>query len=172
MPPTAAPTPYPFPDIAAAIARGLHHANDLPQPGEDAARSSLKYPGMSQDFRTGAWHHLDDGDLPQASNRAWGLVAETVKAISAEHGRFLHTHRSIIEVVWELARLSRNAGDVAAARELNRKFALARSLHANFYENELPQDVILEWLIDCEEVSQQLYALFWPEGASQTAPAA
>ena len=41
-------------------------------------------PGGGRDFRRSARKHLqDDGDLPQAYNKAWGLAAETVKAISA-----------------------------------------------------------------------------------------
>ena len=50
---------------------------------------------MAQDFRASAWKHLDEGDLPQASNKAWGLVAETVKAISAHYGSVIHSHRAI-----------------------------------------------------------------------------
>ena len=113
---TAAITaPYPHADIADAVARALRRANDPPQPTEDGDRSSLKYAALSQNFRNGAWRHLDEGDLPQASNKAWGVVAETLKAISAEHGGFIHKHRGILEVGWELARLPRNAGDADTA---------------------------------------------------------
>ena len=165
---TAAVTaPYPYADIAAAVSRALRRANDPPQPTEDAGHSPLKYAAMSQNFRNGAWRHLDEGDLSQASNKAWGLVAETLKGISAEHGGFIHTHRGILEVGWELARLPRNAGDADAARRIIRHFGTARSLHIN-YEDDLPDVVVLEGLIDCEELSDQLYALFWPDGAPAT----
>ena len=165
MPPAA----YPHADIAAAVARALRKADAPPRPGPDAIRYSGKYAAMAQDFRSGAWQHLDAGDLPQASNKAWGLAAETVKAVSAQHGGIIHKHRSISEVVWELARLARSAGDTAIARELNRNFTTAGRLHANFYENELPDDLVLEGLMDCEEFSTRLYALFWPEGAPTAA---
>ena len=167
--PTAATAPYPHADIAAAVARALRRANDPPQPGPDASRFSHKYAAMSQNFRNGAWRHLDEDDLAQASNKAWGLVAETIKAISAEHGGFIHTHRSILEVTWELARLARNAGDTTTSRELNRNFTTAGKLHSNFYENELPEDVVIEGLMDCEELSERLFALFWPDGAPTAA---
>ena len=39
-------------------------------------------------------------------------MAETVKAISAQHGGVIHTHRAIVEVAGELARLAGNAGDM------------------------------------------------------------
>ena len=94
---------------------------------------------MAQDFRASAWEHLDKGDLPQASNKAWGLVAETVKAISAHYGGIIHTHRAIAEVVDELARLAGNAGDTETRRWINAVFLTARGLHTNFYENEMPR---------------------------------
>ena len=77
---------YPAADIAAASARALAAARDRPQPTLDANRTAQKYAGMAQDFRASAWEHLEQGDLPQASNKAWGLVAEIVKAISAHYG--------------------------------------------------------------------------------------
>ena len=163
--PTAnATAPYPAPDTTAAVARGLATARDRPQPGPDAYRTAQKYAGMAQNFRAGAWEHLDKGDLPQASNKAWGLVAETVKAISAHYGGIIHSHRSIGEVVDELARLVGNAGDMETRRWLNGIFMIASRLHSNFYENEMPENQVLDGLILCEELSQKLYELFGPEG--------
>ena len=164
--------PYPYADIAAAVARALRRANDLPRPGEDAARTAGKYAVLSQDFRNSAWQHLDADDLPQASNKAWGLVAETVRAISAQHGGFIHKHRSISEVVNQLYLLARNAGDTDTARQIIRAFGTANQLHANFYEDELSDYVVMEWLIQCEELSALLFALFWPAGAAPPAVAA
>ena len=158
-------TPYAAADIAAAVARALRNADDPPQPGEDVFRSPVKYAALAQNFRNGAWRHLDEGDLPQASNKAWGLVAETVKAIAVQHGGVIHKHRSILEVAWGLARLPQNAGDAATARAITNAFSIARAQHANFYEDDLPDDVILAALIQCEELSELLYALFWPNGA-------
>ena len=83
-------------ETAAAVAKGLAAANDRPRPG-DAHKSAANYAALSDHFRAGAWHHLRvDADLTQASNKAWGMVAETVKAICAEHGRVIHTHRSFL----------------------------------------------------------------------------
>ena len=164
-----ATAPYPRAAIAAAVAQALRRANDRPRPGEDAARTASKYAALSQNFHHSAWQHLDANDLPQASNKAWGMVAETVKAISAEHGGFIHKHRSISEVVNQLYLLARNAGDADAARQLIRAFGTANQLHANFYEDELSDYVVMEWLMQCEELSDQLYALFWPDGAPSPA---
>ena len=158
--------PYPDPDTAAAVAHGLAAANDHPNPVFDAGCSAQKYAGMAQDFRAGAWEHLDKGDLPQASNKGWGLVAETVKAISAYHGGIIHGHRGIWEVSHALARLVGDAGDMETRRWLNNSFMVARSLHSNFYENRAHADDVLDGLILCEELSERLYQLFGPGGRS------
>ena len=161
-----ATAPYPAPDITAAVARALAAARDRPQPRLDRYRTPQKYAGMAQDFRAGAWEHLDKGDLPQTSNKAWGLVAETVKAISAHHGGFIHSHHAITEVVRELARLVGNAGDTETRVWINTVFLTASRLHINFYENEMPEDLVRDGLISCEQLSQRLYELFYPAGHS------
>ena len=163
---TAAPYPYPSADIAAAVARALSSANDRPAPALDATRSPHKYAALAQDFRSSAWQHLEGGDLPQASNKAWGMVAETVKAVSAQHGGIIHTHRGITEVIAQLRRLLTDAGDASTARQISRAFLTAGRLHVNFYEDELPDDIVIEGLIECEEMSERLYALFWREPAA------
>lgn len=148
--------------ISDAVARGLRVADDPPR-SSDAFKSAAAYAGLSDDFRRGAWQHLrEDGDLPQASNKAWGMVAETVKAISAHHGGIIHTHRSIMLVARELARLVRESGDAETAAWINNSFARARSLHANFYENEEMADQVADGVQLSEQLSDRLYQLFWP----------
>ena len=159
--------PYPYSDIAAAVARALSSANDRPAPALDTTRSPHKYAALSQDFRSSAWQHLEGGDLPQASNQAWGMVAETVKAVSAQHGGIIHTHRGITEVIAQLRRLLVDAGDTATARQITSAFRTARDFHTNFYEDDLPEDIVLEGLMECEELSERLYALFWREPAAE-----
>ena len=152
-------------DIAAAVTRALRR--DPPQPG-DAGRTPEKYARLSRDFRAGAWKHLrEDGDLPQASNKAWGLVAETVKAISAHHGGVIHTHRAIWTVVQELAELVRQSGDAAESQWLSNAFRTARGLHSNFYEGEESRHEVEAGITLCEQLSARLYELFapvWAEG--------
>ncbi len=157
---------YPEQDAAAAIARALVAVRDRPDPDLDAYRSAQKYARTAQEFRASAWEHLDKGDLPQASNKAWGLVAETVKAISAHYGSIIHSHRAILEVADELSRLVGNAGDTETRSWISAIFVTARGLHSNFYENELPENTVRGGLILCEDLSRRLYELFWPEGAA------
>ena len=157
-------TLYPSPGIPPAVADALSSANDRPRPAEDAPRTAQKYAAMAQEFRRSAWQHLEDGDLPQASNKTWGMVAETVKAISAYHGSIIHTHRSIMKVVVQLRRLVADAGDAETARWISAIFLTASKLHSNFYEGELDADIVLDGLIQCEQLMERLYALFWPDG--------
>ena len=152
-------------EITVAVARGLATARDRPQPAEDASCSPQKYAGMAQNFRRGAWKHLDENDLAQASNKAWGLVAETIKAISAQHGGYIHTHRSIWMVARELSRLAEASGDLETRRLISNSFMIARSLHSNFYEDKADAVEVADGLRQCEELSDLLYELFWPEGA-------
>ena len=153
-------------EITAAIVRGLATARDRPQPGPDAYRSAQKYAGMAQVFRASAWEHLRQGDLPQASNKGWGLVAETVKAISAHYGSIIHSHRAIVAVIERLGLLADAAGDTPTRDWINSSFMVARGLHTNFYENEMTEAIVRSSLRQCEELSRRLYELFWPEGAA------
>ena len=153
-------------DAAAAVARALVAVRDRPDPDLDVYRSAQKYAGMAQVFRAGAWEHLRQGDLPQASNKAWGLVAETVKAISAHYGSIIHSHRAIVAVTERLAQLADAAGDIQTRDLIITSFHVARNLHTNFYENEMPESFVQGGIISCEELSRRLYELFWPEGAA------
>ena len=155
--------------VAAAVTRGLTAARDRPHP-DDADRMPAKYARLSQDFRTGAWRHLDENDLPQASNKAWGMVAETVKAVSAQHGGVIHTHRAIMQVVDELSSLADQSGDAELARWINNAFNTARYLHTNFYEDEASPKRVADGLYLCEQLSERLYQLFWPEGVAAEEP--
>ena len=166
-----APTPrYAAADIAAAVARALANADDRPVPRLDARRFPHKYAALAQDFQTSAWQHLDAGDLPQASNKAWGLAAETVKAVAAQHGGIIHKHHSIAEVIDQLCRLTLDAGDGESALLLGGSYMIAERLHINFYENEFSETIVLQGLIKCEELSARLYILFWPAGAPDPDP--
>ena len=156
----AAAAPFPAAAVAAAVARGLAAVNDRPNPMLDASRTPQKYAVLARDFRDSAWEHLDKDDLAQASNKAWGLVAETIKDISAQHGAIIHTHRAIVAVVTELRRLVANTGDMATARWISTAFATAGKLHINFYEDELTQEIVMDSLIQCEEFSEFLYNRF------------
>ena len=150
-------------DIAAAVARGLAAARD-PAPPCDAGLTAEKYARLGRNFQSGAWKHLrEDEDLPQASNKAWGMVAETIKAVSARHGGVIHTHGSIRTVLRELSGLVGDAGDAQTQALIDNAFRTARALHSNFYEDMETNAEVTAGLQLCQELSERLYELFWPE---------
>ena len=155
-----AAAPFPAAEVAAAVWRGLARANDRPVPAVDATRTHQKYAALARGFRDSAWEHLDKNDLPQASNKAWGLVAETVKDISVRHGCIIHTHLGIMKVVDELALLVAGAGDVDTARWIGAAFLTASRLHMNFYQDELPEGIVRGGLVRCEELAELLRRRF------------
>ena len=147
--------------VAAAVARGLDAARDRAQPG-DAGKEPENYARWAEAFRRGAWRHLAEDDVdsrPRTSNKAWGLVAETIKAVSAHHGGIIHSHRSFLLVMRDLSELVRDSGDVATAAWLNNALDIARAMHSNFYENEKSANEVTDGL----QLSERLYELFWPE---------
>ena len=150
-------------DIAAAVARALRR--DPPQPG-DQTRTAEKYARLAQDFRAGAWRHINENDLPQASSKAWAMVAETIKAISAQHGGVIHSHGSIWLTVRELTQLAATAGDTETQEWISNAFRTARALHSNYYENEETAAEVASGIRLCEQLSDRLYQLFWSEAAA------
>ena len=149
-------------DISAAVMSGLQAARDQARPA-DQNKSAMTYSLMADDFRIGAFRHLTERDLPQASNKGWGLVVETIKAISAHHGGIIHSHNSIWLVLRELSAMVRESGDEGTARRINDYFDRARGLHANFYENEQSEIEVGDGLLLCHDLSDLLYGIFWPD---------
>jgi len=80
---------------------------------------------------------LAEKDYPQASEKLWGAFLEAVKAVAAERGMSLGTHRSIAEFVSKLH-------EEHPERKLRDAFRHAESLHVNFYEDHLPGDYVIE----------------------------
>ena len=160
-----APTTYPPADVAAAVTRALDIARDHPNPVKDANRTAEKYARLAQDCHVSAWWHLNRGDFAQASGKAWDLVAETVKAVSAQHGAFIHSYGAIWMTVQELAQLAGNAGDADTEQWLRNSFSVARGLHSNFYQDEADLEDVRADLQQCEMLAEQLLALFGPVGA-------
>ena len=75
-----------------------------------------------------AWEQLEQGDRPQASEKAWGAAAHALKAIAARRGwrNRVRAHNEVIAV--HLAKLS---GD----ERIFPLYQAAEMLHRNFYED-------------------------------------
>jgi hypothetical protein len=78
---------------------------------------------------------LAKGDYTQASEKFWGAAAEMVKAVAAKHGVRLGTYKSIVRYVLEVDKKH-------PEWRLQEAFAQAETLHVNFYEDNLPEEVV------------------------------
>lgn len=99
-----------------------------------------------------SWIELAQGDLQQASEKGWGAVTQMMKAIAEargwEHSRHRHLHRIA-------SRLRAETGD----GDIRRLFAIANTLHENFYENQMAAADIEQDLADVERLLQKLEAI-------------
>ena len=86
------------------------------------------YREQSRIFLAQAREELAKGDIPQASEKAWGAAAQMVKAVAQQRGWRHQAHRYLFEVI---RRLRRETGD----SEVTRLFSHASWLHSNFYED-------------------------------------
>jgi HEPN domain-containing protein len=93
------------------------------------------YRRLSEKFLKEAEELLREGDLVQASEKAWGASAQKVKAAAAERGIRIRSHR-------ELHRFVENLADEMEDEELKQLWLTASSLHQNFYENWLSRGMV------------------------------
>ena len=86
------------------------------------------YRAASRQLLAQGREELERGDTRQASEKGWGAAAQMVKDIAERRG---WEHRSHASLFTAISRLVEETGD----DELRRLFAVASSLHVNFYEN-------------------------------------
>ena len=96
-----------------------------------------QYAARGRRFLAQASEELARNDLEQASEKGWGAAAQMMKATAAERGWRHGQHRLLFDVARRLA-------EEEADEQLYDSFAIANSLHANFYEGFMrPEDVAL-----------------------------
>ena len=91
-------------------------------------------------------------DLLQASEKAWGAAAQAVKAAAARRGLPHGKHRDLIRAVTHLAIETRQ-------EDLRRNFHVAEALHANFYEDWMPTEMVRSSISDVERFLTQMKPL-------------
>ena len=96
-----------------------------------------------------AWKYLHEGDLIQASEKGWGAAAQMVKA-AAEARDWRHNGHG------ELFRAINRLADETDDRQLRTLFHVANSLHVNFYEGWLPQELVEDGLEQVAELVRRL----------------
>lgn len=84
---------------------------------------------------------FDDGDMLQASEKTWGAVAHYVKSIARELGWPNKSHKDIIDNALSMMEYMPNK------KQYREMFWKMRTMHINFYEENLPSNDVL-WGID------------------------
>jgi HEPN domain-containing protein len=98
--------------------------------------------------------HAEDqfglGDLPQASEKAWGAVAHYLKSIAKLREWSNSSHSDLDEIAEDLAHETDN---LARIRNLYRSIS---TLHRNFYEDRLPDGMVGGGIDDASELISRL----------------
>ena len=126
-----------------------------------------KYAAMGRDYMQRAEGYLRQGDLTQACEKSWGAAACTLKSIAEERGWHHQSHSLLNDLASQFA-------DELGRPGLRDLFFVARSMHQNFYENWIQEDVVehgvgrvKDYLAELEAVSPQLPESFAIETRAQ-----
>jgi len=128
-----------------ALYKGLDEKVDPSDRAEVYMKLSGKYLKDANDL-------LAKGDCVQASEKLWGSAALMVKAVAASRGTTILSHGELFSFVKKL-------GEEINEPELRRLFSVASTLHQNFYENWLHEDVIKEYSEDIKQLITELEKL-------------
>ena len=121
-----------------ALCRGLNEEMDSSDRAELYVSLSKKYLKEADDL-------LTKGDYIQAPEKLWGAAALMVKALAASQGILISSHGELFSFVRKLGEEKKNP-------ELRRLFSVASTLHQNFYEGWLQEDVIKEYSEDVKQL--------------------
>ena len=92
---------------------------------------------------------LARGDVRQASEKGWGAAAQILKAVAQDRGWPHSSHGHLFTVV---RKLRKETGD----KEIVRLFAVANTLHSNFYENRFDKESVAHNLDDVSLLLKKL----------------
>ena len=87
------------------------------------------YAGQAREFLGRARVYVQNDDLHQASEKAWGAAAHMAKAVANANGWQYQTHSDFITVI-------RNASEMSGNEKLRTLRATANDLHQNYYRRK------------------------------------
>ena len=91
---------------------------------------------LSDKYLRHAEDQYERGDLPQASEKAWGAVAHYLKSVAKQRGWRNSSHYDLSDIVTDLAYETDDPGRVHIL------YAAVNSLHTNFYEDWLSDQIV------------------------------
>ena len=102
------------------------------------SRQIMTYERLNSKYLKDAEEELMKGDYLQASEKLWGAAASIVKVVAMKReNKRLGEHRLLFDYV---SKLDQEFPDL----NLKLLFMAVRTLHTNFYEDELSQDYVKE----------------------------
>ncbi len=148
--------------VVAAIRAAFSPRWDTSLSAEDAAAQAATYRANLDHYREHVQRSLDDNDYLQVAEKSWGAFTQIVKAVGADHQIKLSSHIGIMRVAGELAKLIAQAAPEAGGR-VSDASVMAHSLHLHFYENELPDDRVIQSATTVSEAIDLLQDWFPPQ---------
>jgi hypothetical protein len=128
-----------------ALYKGLNDKLDPSDKVEVYMKLSEKYLKDADDL-------LAKKDYIQASEKLWDAAALIVKAVATSRGITILSHGELFSFVIKL-------GEEENKPELRRLFSVANTLHQNFYENWLHEEVVKEYAEDIKQFVAELKKL-------------
>lgn len=110
---------------------------------------SNRYLELSRKYVRQAQEELDRGDLSQASEKAWGAAAESLKATAAQRGWNHRNHGLLRDMATQLYMELGN-------RRLMDLFSTLENAHVNYYEHQFDRDEVQYQIDNCVEFLQEL----------------
>ena len=108
--------------------------------------SAERHAEISGVFMEHAEELLEDGDMLQASEKAWGAVAHCIKSIAQRRNWPSGTHQALSVIKDRLAAESDNPARIVSL------YKNAEALHANFYEESLEDNLVEKYIRDAREL--------------------
>ena len=148
--------------VTAAIRAAYFPRWDTSLTREDAANQAATYRSSEVHYRGHVQRSLVDNDYLQVAEKSWGAFTQAVKAICADHQILLSSHVGIMRVADELSKLIAQTAPEDGAR-VSDASVMAHSLHLHFYEDELPDDRVIQSADAVSEAIDLLRQWFPPE---------
>jgi hypothetical protein len=110
------------------------------------------YSNASRELLARVREELAAGDAVQASEKGWGAAAQTVKAVTDARRWRHYGHRFLFDIV-------KRGVDETGDPELSSLFLEANSVHANFYEDWMPAEMVAKGLDDIQRFVEKMEPL-------------
>ena len=122
--------------------------------------TTQKYNAASRQLLAQARAELVRGDILQASEKGWGAAAQIVKAMAEDRG-WPHRHHGLLTQAIEALTAETNDDELAD------RFAIANSVHVNFYEDALSSRTVRRHLDQIEDLADAPESML-PRGTAST----